>query len=73
MRDEVYRQMIRLEAGCPQAELELALALLHAWMRLHASFSKDEQFQWLRKVCPACFAMIRTTHPGQAGYKPTAD
>lgn len=58
LRDEVYRQMIRLEAGRPQADIQLALALLYAWMSLDAAHSKDEQFQWLRRICPVCIVMI---------------
>ena len=32
LQDEVYRQMFRLEASRPGSALDLALALLRAWM-----------------------------------------
>jgi hypothetical protein len=34
IRDEVYRQMFRLEGQRPGAERDLAIALLRAWMTL---------------------------------------
>jgi hypothetical protein len=58
LRDEVYRQMFRAEAGKPRAEIHLALALLHAWMRLEALPAENEQRQWLRTICPICVQMI---------------
>jgi hypothetical protein len=32
VKDEVYRQMFRLEANRPRAEIELSLLLLDAWL-----------------------------------------
>lgn len=67
MRDEVYRQMIRFEAQRPHAEIELALALLRAWLALDSySLLKGDQHQWLRKISPMCIAMIETVDPGQS-------
>ena len=43
LRDEVYRQMFRVEAGRPRAEVELAIALLRAWMGLETLPAMDEQ------------------------------
>lgn len=71
VRDEVYRQMIRFEAQHPDAELKLALALLHAWMALDRPLMEGDQYQWLRKICPVCLAMIETVHRGQASCKQT--
>ncbi len=34
VKDEVYRQMLRVEAGRSAAQLPLALALLQAWITL---------------------------------------
>jgi hypothetical protein len=58
LRDEVYRQMFRAEAGKPRAEMRLVLVLLHAWMRLETLPAENEQRQWLRTVCPICVQMI---------------
>ena len=32
LKDEVYRQMYRVEANRPGADLDLAIALLHVWI-----------------------------------------
>lgn len=58
LKDEVYRQMLRVEGGCPAAELHLALALLRAWMTLENDPSRSRSRQWLRAVCPVCQGMI---------------
>jgi hypothetical protein len=58
LKDEVYRQMYRLEASRPGAEAALAIALLRAWI---ASGSEAEMLQsreWLLKICPICIQMI---------------
>lgn len=57
-KDEVYRQMFRLEASRPGAELDLALALLRAWQAADAKPEGGEELQWLRKICPICLEMI---------------
>ncbi len=64
-KDEVYRQMFRLEASRPGAEMELALALLRAWQDADAKPEDIEERQWLRKICPICLEMIEAA--GQAG------
>ncbi len=65
VKDEVYRQMFRLEASRPGAELDLALALLRAWMDAESKPESCEERQWLHKICPICIAMIETAmHPG---------
>ena len=57
-KDEVYRQMFRLEANRPGAEMDLALALLRAWQDADAKPEDMEERQWLRKICPICLEMI---------------
>ena len=60
LKDEVYRQMLRLEARRPAAQLLLAVALLNAWMALERQRPDSEPRQWLRSVCPVCLRMIHT-------------
>lgn len=68
VKDEVYRQMFRLEECRPGAEVELALALLRAW--LAADFRPDgsEEREWLKKVSQICLQMIETA--SQRGSAP---
>lgn len=57
-RDEVYRQMFRLEERCPGAEIDLALALLRAWLAaVNVAGSRAERI-WLKKISPICLQMI---------------
>jgi cell division FtsZ-interacting protein ZapD len=60
LRDEVYRQMFRLEAGRPGAGTALALALLRAWMAWEQLPRRSEARQWLRQLCPLCLQMIES-------------
>lgn len=63
-QDEVYRQMFRLESSRPGAALDLALALLRAWMAADALPPGAEQHLWLRKISPICVEMIESSqHP----------
>lgn len=60
LKDEVYRQMFRLEASRGGAELNLAIVLLRGWI---ASYSDPDVFnlrQWLNKISPLCLRMIET-------------
>jgi hypothetical protein len=57
-KDEVYRQMFRLEANRPEAAIDLAVALLRAWMAADGRPANGEERQWLRKICPICLEMI---------------
>jgi hypothetical protein len=68
-KDEVYRQMFRLESSRPGAAIDLAVALLRAWMAadsasasaLSDSPSGSDIQQWLRKISPICLAMIESS------------
>jgi hypothetical protein len=61
LKDEVYRQMFRLEANRPGADLGLALALLRAWLDSNGKPAERESREWLRKICPICVAMIEAS------------
>jgi hypothetical protein len=58
IKDEVYRQMFRLEECRPGAEMGLALALLRAWLAADSKPASDEERDWLKKVSPICLEMI---------------
>jgi len=58
LKDEVYRQMYRLEACRPGAELALAIALLRAWIASDSEPNLPESREWLKKICPICLPMI---------------
>lgn len=58
LKDEVYRQMFRLEERRSGAEIGLALALLRAWLAADSKPANDEEKDWLRKVSPICLEMI---------------
>ena len=68
LKDEVYRQMFRLEAHRPGAEMDLAVALLRAWLASELEPDVGVDKPWLRKICPICLAMIEAgVHPGDTG------
>ena len=58
LKDEVYRQMFRLEERRSGAEIGLALALLRAWLAANSKPASDEEKDWLKKVSPICLEMI---------------
>lgn len=71
VKDEVYRQMFRLEERRAGAEMGLALALLHAWQAAGSQSEVGEEQDWLKKISPICIEMIEialqgndTTCPG---------
>jgi hypothetical protein len=61
LKDEVYRQMYRLEASRPGAELALAIALLRAWIASDSEAEMPQSREWLKKICPICLTMIEAT------------
>jgi hypothetical protein len=61
LKDEVYRQMFRLEAKRPGSEMDLAIALLRAWTAAEAESRDDEGRNWLKQICPICLLMIEAT------------
>ena len=75
-KDEVYRQMFRLEEGRAGAETGLALALLHAWLAADAESASGTEQAWLRKISPICLEMIQaalkaTARPAAVKSKPS--
>ena len=60
LKDEVYRQMFRLEESRPGAEVGLALALVRAWLAADSKPGSGEGQDWLKKVSPICLQMIET-------------
>ena len=60
IKDEVYRQMFRLEECRPGAELGLAIALLRAWVATQPGRAPAADQDWLGKVLPICLRMIET-------------
>jgi hypothetical protein len=61
LKDEVYRQMYRLEASRPGAEVALAIALLRAWIASGSEAEMSKSREWLMKICPICVQMIEDT------------
>ena len=59
-KDEVYRHMFRLESSRPGAAMDLAIALLRAWMAAE-SLPPGEQRLWLHKISPICMEMIESS------------
>lgn len=59
-KDEVYRQMFRLEENRPGAEIGLALALLRAWLAAESNSESGSERVWLKNISPICLQMIET-------------
>jgi hypothetical protein len=59
-KDEVYRQMFRLEERRPSAEIGLAIALLHAWLTAESNSESGLERVWLKNISPICLRMIET-------------
>jgi hypothetical protein len=60
LKDEIYRQMYRLEAKKPGADLNLAIALLRGWVAQCSAPEAAKLRDWLNKICPICLLMIET-------------
>ncbi len=58
LKDEVYRQMYRLEESRQDSAIGLALALLRAWVAEDAKIESAEDRSWLAKISPICIQMI---------------
>lgn len=58
IKDEVYRQMFRLEEHRHGAEIGLALALLRAWLASDLESERSGEKDWLKKISPICLEMI---------------
>jgi hypothetical protein len=61
LKDEVYRQMYRLEEHRPGAELALAIALLRAWIVSDSEAEMPQSREWLMNICQICLPMIEAT------------
>jgi hypothetical protein len=70
-KDEVYRQMFRLEASRPGAEMDLALALLRAWVAADSKAGNGEERRWLKKIFPICLTMIEAALQSGCPSKPS--
>lgn len=74
LKDEVYRQMLRLEGKRPAAQMLLAVALLNAWMTLEGQPFDCEPRHWLRNLSPVCLSLIeeicQSKCPGFAQERP---
>ena len=70
LKDEVYRQMFRLEANRPGADLALAVALLRGWLASNSEPEAAQLLEWLRKICPICLVMIEAERPRNGAGQP---
>ena len=58
LKDEVYREMLRLEGRRPGAEMGLALAILRARVASDTLPETRQDRDWLKTICPICLRMI---------------
>ena len=72
VKDEVYRQMFKLEESRPGAEVGLALALLRAWLAQGSKPESDEERDWLKKISPICLEMIEASLQTGKSRRPCA-
>ena len=61
LMDEVYREMFRLEAGYPGAEMGLVLALLRSWTAADVRNEGSTHWDWLNAISPAALKLIEET------------
>lgn len=72
LKDEVYRQMFRLEEGRPGAEMGLAVVLLQAWIATDSKHQSCEDRDWLKKISPICLQMIEAALKANVTALPNA-
>ncbi|MGC2617599.1 MAG: hypothetical protein WA414_01075 [Acidobacteriaceae bacterium] len=58
LKDEVYRQVLRLEAGYPGADVHLAAALLRSWMIIAEHPTQSQFRRWVSTISPICLRLI---------------
>jgi hypothetical protein len=58
LKDEVYREMLLLEANRPGAEMGLGLALLRAIVQGESMSEQAEFREWLTTICPVGLRMV---------------
>ena len=63
LKDEVYRQMFRLEARRPGAEMDLAIALVRTCVALCSVRGPGKEQQWLERIGPICISMFEAARP----------
>jgi hypothetical protein len=61
LMDEVYREMFRLEAGYPGAEMGLALALLRSWTAANVRKGGSTDWDWLNAISPVGLRLIENS------------
>ena len=61
LKDEVYRHMFRLETSRPGADLDLAVALVRAWLAADSERGTPAMREWLKKICPICLSLIEAS------------
>jgi len=58
LKNEVYREMLRLEVNRPGAEMGLALALLRAIVQSDFLTGEPEGVEWLKTICSVGLKLI---------------
>lgn len=66
LKDEVYRQMLRIEVGYPKAELLLGMALLRAWVVIEKRRADSEPKRWLLRTVPVSICLIHASEQKRA-------
>jgi hypothetical protein len=61
LKDEVYRQMYKLEASRPGSDMALAVALLRAWIASDSEADIPQEREWLTKISSICLSMIEAS------------
>ena len=70
-KDELYRQMFRLEEGRAGAHTCLAVVLLRAWLVIDSKPADCEERAWLKKISPICLEMIEASPKTCGGEQPS--